>query len=143
LGEATYNRMRLREAMSWINNNRSRFLWLTAQRLVAFWFPNSSGNPLKQGHLSRSEWVAYGFTLLSVPGLLLLWRNRNRAAVVFSFGLSLDPLMYYLTQFSPRYRHPILWATLLPGSYVVVVFIFGIAGKSTAVSVRGKSSARV
>lgn len=143
LGEPTYNQMRLHEATSWINNNRGQFLRLTAQRLVAFWFPNSTGNPLKQGHLSRSEWVTYGFTLLSVPGLLLLWRSRNRAAILFSLWLSLYPLMYYLTQYSPRYRHPILWATLLPGSYLVVVFLLGIAGTRTAVSACEKSSARV
>jgi hypothetical protein len=68
-------------------------------------------------------------------------RSKNRAAVVLSLWLSLYPLMYYLTQFSPRYRHPILGATLLPGSYLVVVFLFGIAGKSTSVSAREKSSA--
>lgn len=108
---------------------------------MAFWFPNSSSNPLDQTQLSRSEWVTYVFTLFSVPGLLLLWRSKNRAAVVLSLWLSLYPLMYYLTQFSPRYRHPILGATLLPGSYLVVVFLFGIAGKSTSVSAREKSSA--
>lgn len=130
LGEPTYNQIRLHQAMSWINNNRSRFLQLTAQRFGAFWFPNSSGNPLQLSQLSRSEWVTYVFTLLSIPGLLLLWRGMTYAAIGFSLWLSLYPLMYYLTQFSERYRHPILWATLLPGSYLIVVMLFGIAGRS-------------
>ncbi len=141
LGEPTYNEIRLHEAISWISNNRGQFLLLTAQRFVAFWFPNSNGNPLKQGQLSRTEWMTYLFTLFSVPGLLLLWRSRNRAAFVLSMWLSLYPLMYYLTQFSPRYRDPILWATLLPGSYFVVVFLFGIAGKSMTVSAYENPSA--
>lgn len=140
LGEPTYNEMRLHEATRWIKNNRGQFLSLTAQRFVAFWFPNSGGNPLNQTQLSRSEWVTYLFTLFSIPGLLLLWRSKNRAAIVLGLWLSLYPLMYYLIQFSPRYRHPILWATLLPGSYLVVVFLFGIAGKSMTASVRRKSS---
>jgi hypothetical protein len=130
LGEPIYNQVRMREATTWIKNNRRHFLLLTAQRFVAFWFPNSSGNPLDERLHPRSEWVTYVFTLLSIPGLLLLWRNSRFAAIVLSLWLSLFPLVHYLTHFSPHYRHPVLWATLIPGSYFVVELVSGIAGKS-------------
>lgn len=128
LGEPAYNQVRRHEAMSWIKNNSDRFLALTAERTGAFWFPNGTGNPLQPGPLSTSEWITYAFTLLSIPGLVLLWRNSRQAAIVFGLWLTLFPLVYYLVQFSPRYRHPILWATLLPGSYLVVEFSSGIVG---------------
>jgi hypothetical protein len=121
LGEVRYNRIRMHEATVWIRNNRSQFLVLTWQRFVAFWFPSSTGNPLEEDEHSLSEWVTYSFTLLSIPGLLVLWRNNRFAATVFSSWLLLFPLVHYLIHFSTRYRRPILWATLLPGSYVLVV----------------------
>jgi hypothetical protein len=141
LGEPAYNQIRMHEAITWINDNRSQFLLLTAQRLMAFWFPNSSGNPLMRSQISRSEWVTYIWTLLSIPGLLLLWRSHRHAAVVFGLWLSFYPLVYYVTQFSERYRHPILWATLLPGSYFVVEFLFSVVGERKAASAIGKSPA--
>jgi len=30
------------------------------------------------------------------------------------------PAVYYLIQFDPRYRHPILWATFMPAAYLLV-----------------------
>ena len=125
LGEAAYNHVRMREGVDWIKNNPSRFLSLTMQRFVAFWFPNASGNPLQQPRLSRSEWITYLFTLLSLPGLLLMWRNHRAAALVMMVWLVMFPLVYYLTQFAERYRRPILWITLLCGSYALVEFFAG------------------
>jgi hypothetical protein len=129
LGEANYNQVRMREALSWIEGNRSQFSLLTWQRFVAFWFPNSTGNPLDEDEYSWSEWITYAFTLLSIPGLWVLWRNHRFAAVLFSLWLLFFPLVYYFIHFSPRYRHPILWATLLPGSYLIVTLLFKIGKK--------------
>jgi hypothetical protein len=120
LGEPAYNQVRLHEALKWINSHRRRFLLLTARRFVAFWFPNTSGNPLREGWPLRTEWVTYVFTLMSILGLLLLWRKDRYATILLGLWLTLFPLTYYVIQFSPRYRHPILWATLLPGSYLIV-----------------------
>jgi hypothetical protein len=117
LGEPAYNKMRLQEAERWIMQNRGRFLKLTAERFVAFWLPNASGNPFSPPPLYRWEWITDVFTLLSVPGLFLIWRRERCFAWVLVTWLMFFPLIYYLLQASLRYRRPILWATLLPGAY--------------------------
>jgi hypothetical protein len=142
LGEPTYNRIRMHDAISWIKNNRGQFSWLTWQRFLAFWFPNSTGNPLDEEEHSWSDWVTYLFTLLSVPGLLVLWRNNRFTAIVFSLWLLLFPLVHYLIHFSTRYRRPVLWATLLPGSYLLVVFLVGVGKKLAPVFASPQSRKR-
>ncbi len=123
LGEPAYNKMRLHEAESWIVQNRRRFLKLTTERFVAFWFPNVSGNPFSPPPSSRWEWITDLFTLLSLPGVLLVWRRDRRFAWVLGVWLTFFPLVYYLIQASLRYRRPILWATLLPGAYALVALL--------------------
>ena len=130
LGEAAYNHVRFQQGLGWIRNNPDRFLSLTTQRFVAFWFPNASGNPLQQPRLSRSEWITYLSTLLSVPGLMLMWGRNRAAALLMMLWLVTFPLVYYLTQFAERYRRPILWITLLSGSYLLVELVSGISNKS-------------
>ena len=119
LGEYNYNHQRLREALDWIAGNPSQFIHLTVQRTVAFWFPNHSGNPLtsRAGAKLVAYWV---ITLVSIPGLLLLWwTNRTAAAICLVWLVSFPPV-YYLVQFDVRYRTPILWATMIPASYVII-----------------------
>jgi hypothetical protein len=119
LGEPAYNQLRLHEALNWIGNNRPRFLRLTIERFTAFWFPNATGNPLYPGNVSREEQITTVFTLLSLPGLVLIWRMNRYAAGLLVLWLTCFPLVFYFVQFEARYRYPILWATLLPGSYVI------------------------
>ncbi len=123
LGEASYNHVRLHEGVDWIRNNPARFLSLIAQRFVAFWFPNASGNPFQQPRLSRAQWITYLSTLFSIPGLVLMWRNQRAAALLMMLWLVMFPLVYYLTQFSDRYRRPIFWITLLCSSYLLVQLV--------------------
>jgi len=110
--------------MSWINNNRRRFLGLTAQRLVAFWFPTSSGNPLEEGQ-ALAERMGYVCVYAAEPA----W---------FVAAVAEDDQLRHCVQLCGC-PCIILWATLPPGSYFVVVFLFGIAGKSMTESVRAKS----
>jgi hypothetical protein len=133
LGEASYNHVRLHEGVNWIRNNPDRFLSLTTQRFVAFWFPNPSGNPLQQPRLSRTEWITYLSTLLSIPGLLLMWRSHRAAALLMMLWLVMFPLVYYLTQFSDRYRRPIFWITLLCSSYLLVELLSPLIHRSVQV----------
>jgi len=60
-------------------------------------------------------------TLLSIPGMVLMWRRRERVRwFIFSVWL-LYPLIYYVVVASDRYRYPILWTSLLPAGYCLVV----------------------
>jgi len=62
------------------------------------------------------RFVIYTMTLLSIPGLFVLYRRDSRSAVVCSICLAVFPLIYYLVQYDYRYRYPILWVTFLLGA---------------------------
>ena len=114
-GEVQFNRDQMRQAMGWIRSNPRAFAWLTARRFVRFWFPYL-------GNFRYS--IPMGMlTILSFPGLMWMYRDHRRAALLFASTLFLYPLIHYLVQFEARYRYPIFWATLLPASYAVVKII--------------------
>jgi hypothetical protein len=121
MGEVEYNRYRLKEALRWMSANPRRFLVLTAQRWEAFWFPPQAINK-SNGMVWRPSLLNL-FTFLSLPGLLLMWRNARPAAYVLLLWTILFPLIYYFIQFMDRYRYPIFWITFLAGSYCVVEFV--------------------
>jgi hypothetical protein len=124
LGEVEYNRLKLRRALGWIKSNPRRFATLCAERFEAFWFPPSAANN-NNGTIWRPM-MLHVFTLLSLPGLLLMWRGARPAAYILLMWLALFPLIYYVIQFMDRYRYPIFWVTFLAGSYCLVEFTRGI-----------------
>lgn len=120
LGEPEYNHLRLQEAIAWIRHHPRRFANLTAKRFLAFWFPNATGSFLRGQVFWGVDWTTDLLTLLSIPGLVMIWRKNRQAAILLLLWLILFPPPYYLIQFAPRYRHPVLWATFIAGAYVVV-----------------------
>jgi hypothetical protein len=113
LGESNYNRAKLGQTLRWIFANPASFTRLTLLRFVHFWFPTNCG---KFFGFYRDEgpiqaWVIYPSTLLSIPGLVLLWRKTRPAAVICASLVLLYPPIYYLVQFDYRYRLPILWVS--------------------------------
>ncbi len=127
LGEAAYNQVRLREARTWINHNRARFLTLSAKRFMAFWFPNTTENLLRGFPVLDGDWTTDLLTLLSIPGLFLIWRRNRSAAMLFALWLFFLPPVYYLIQYSPRYRDPIMPMTSLPAAYVITAAALYVA----------------
>jgi hypothetical protein len=119
LGEAQYNAARLREAVLWIDNNRSRFMELCRQRFVAFWMPHESAD-LRRDVLQRGfrlqPYSIYIMTWLSLAGLWMLARRDIRGAVLCTIWLAFFPLIYYVVQYENRYRYPIMWITFLLGA---------------------------
>lgn len=101
LGESAYFDMCGRHAMEWIRHNPGRFLQLTWERAVLYWFPYREPNRF------RSLLVCL-LTLLAVPALPRLYRSP-----VFVAAFLLAPLLYYFVQADYRYRLPYLWLTLL------------------------------
>jgi len=117
LGEPKYNDLRLREAFHWISSHPARFLKLTGMRFIAFWFPTENGTVHYTGSGRRLERVLiYLLTLLSLNGLVILYRRDFKSAAVCMSCLTLYPLIYYLVQFVDRYRYPIMWLTFLLGT---------------------------
>jgi hypothetical protein len=126
LGEVEYNRVRLKEAVAWITSNPRAFAILTAKRFQAFWLPPPSLNP-GNGIIYRPI-VVQLCTLLSLPGLFLLWRNNRAGAYVLLSWLLCFPPIYYFVQFLDRYRAAIFWVTFLAGSYFITEMVSGVLG---------------
>ena len=136
LGEVQYNRVRMREALAWIAGNPSAFATLSAERFVDFWVPPPGRN--KGNGIVWRPWVLDLVTLLSIPGLIFMWKNARRAAYVIGLWLVFFPPIYYIIQFMDRYRYPIFWATFLAAGY----FVTEVAGAFVGNKVSETSDAK-
>lgn len=117
LGEPKYDRLRVRSAIAWAFAHPERFLRLTGQRMIQFWFPSL-------------EYGVYGacvglITALSLPGLWMIRRSPHAWFLATVFLLY--PWLYYIVVADYRYRYPILWLSLLPAGYAVNVGLTAIA----------------
>src|ERR1700737_1437042 len=112
MGEYQFNQMQLHQALVWIAGHPKRFASLTAQRFFLFWFPVKGLAPFRRD--PSFVWVP---TLFSIYGLVRLWSRNPQVACVLGGTLLVYPLIYYIVQFEPRYRDPILWVSLLLAGY--------------------------
>jgi 4-amino-4-deoxy-L-arabinose transferase-like glycosyltransferase len=114
LGEVEFDRQTTTRAMEWIRSHPNRFRQLTLARVREFWFPE----PQPPTYTYYAIWVV---TALSIPGVILM--ARNRLPVVW-FVLALwvaYPLMYYIVVSCDRYRYPIIWSSLMPAGYFLSI----------------------
>jgi hypothetical protein len=121
MGEAGYNRMRMREAVTWIRKNLARALGLWTRRAAYFWFPSlgERASSLTGTKHRWSAWVINLMSALTLPGLVLLWRNARPGAVICGIFLGIYPLIYYIVQYIERYRLPIMWVTFILASVAI------------------------
>lgn len=92
-GEAGYNERRLRTALAWMEIHPAKFAVLTLTRMRWFWFPSVYFGVLV---------LLAGYGIRSAP-----------SAWIFATVWLLFPLIYYVIQYDPRYRHPLEWSVLL------------------------------
>ena len=114
LGEIEYDRTRTRDAKSWIRMNPAAFAWLSLARMRDFWFPQRGDHPFE----SIVIWIS---TLLSIPGMVLMARQRAKVSLFVVIVLMIYPLMYYIVVSDLRYRVPVLWMSFLPAGYFLFV----------------------
>jgi len=120
LGEPQYDREKLHQVERWIEANPGRFVSLTLQRIYAFWVPFETLSPWQELTVQgrrKERLVMYVMTALSVAGFVELIRANCGASLVLLSWLTLFPIIYYVVLFEDRYRYPILWVTLVAGSY--------------------------
>ena len=145
LGEAQYNESRLHEAVSWIDNNRSRFIELLRQRFIAFWMPHESADlprDVFQRGFRLQPYTVYTMTWLSLAGLWMQARRDIRSAVLCTIWLAFFPLIYYVVQYEDRYRYPIMWITFLLGALPISLYIEWLWKYAAGFLNDGGSSAR-
>ncbi len=110
LGEVSYNRMRLAEAMAWVRANPGQYLRFTAERIAAWWFPP---------HPSILLAPKLILTLLAFAGLWRMFRLQPLAAWLFLITWLTFPDVHYLIQWIGRYRTPMDWQILFSASVAV------------------------
>lgn len=111
MGEPAYDRLKTAQALAWIRSHPARFFRLTLERILDFWFPQATPR-----YTGSAIWV---ITILSVPGLVQMFRNRSPAAIFVAAVCLVYPLMYYIVVSGVRYRVPILWISALSAGYFI------------------------
>jgi hypothetical protein len=124
-GEPEYDALKQHDAFRWIAHHPARFVKLSAERFLAFWIPVETTS-LFDPERRLERFAIYGMTLLSLPGLIMLYRKDVRSAAVCLCCLGLFPLVYYLIQYEYRYRYPVLWVTFLLGAIPITALIENI-----------------
>jgi hypothetical protein len=107
IGEVAYNRQLMHSALVWIADNPARFLRLTAIRAIYFWSaPTEHPETLAASAL---------LTIFALAGFAAMAREGSvERTALFATVWLVYPLLYYVVQFSPRYRVPIDWSITLP-----------------------------
>lgn len=123
LGETEYNAVKLHETLQWISSHPARFGKLAAQRTYAFWFPHE-GDSLseeftKPDSRRKERLTIYLATVLSLPGLVTMFKANRDAALILTSWLVFFPLIYYIALYEDRYRYPILWVTFVCAGYAI------------------------
>jgi hypothetical protein len=113
LGEVAYNRQRLADALSWIQDHPYEFSALTAKRVLYYWLP-------LPGEYVRYAYRTWLLSPLALAGLVLLFRRREPLAWFFAASLFLFPLTLYLIHVSLRLRLPAMWMEVLLTGYALV-----------------------
>lgn len=128
LGEIGYNQRSMAKAKSWIRENPSAFVQLTAKRTIAFWLPSVfqselSAIPDPRYYSALRDAVVSVASVAALAGLVLLWKRNPAAASVLLIWLLTFPVVYYITQYGERARLPLVWAILLPAGYTATELV--------------------
>jgi hypothetical protein len=105
LGEVRYNQLKLNEAKAWVRANPEQFARLTTRRFLAWWFP--PGRNIVQRILN------YVFSLLALAGAVILFRRQRLTAVLFFLTWISFPCVYYIIQWSSKYRYSTEWELVI------------------------------
>lgn len=112
VGEVEYGRERMTKAKAWISTHASRFVWLSVQRVMYFWFP-----------LADRWWqtvLTLGVRILAFAGLALLWRHNKWLGILFAWLWFAFSAVYYLVAIDvPRHAYPLWWSQVLLACYIL------------------------
>jgi hypothetical protein len=110
IGEVRFNLEQRDTALAWIRERPTRFLVLCVQRFGLFWLHwDRLGNKAER----YDDLLIWLFTILSIPGGMILWRERRFAATLLFSAMLLYSIPYFFVMNVLRYRFPILWISVL------------------------------
>jgi len=131
LGELAYMDDARREVLTFVQTHPGTFLWLTFKRVLHAW---TGIWDLSPGFLlgNIGEALNIPFTMVvswwAFRGLCLAFRRKAACAWPLLLALFSVPLLYYLTETSLRYRHP------LDPMLVLLAVVWLFRGKASEVA---------
>jgi hypothetical protein len=114
LGEVEYNRRALRRAAAWMSEHPWTFAQLSLQRCFRFWF-STPLHPLEFG-------LTFPVTLAGIWSMLRLRKTRPAVFGIWSLTLLAFSLIYYVTQYSARYRAAVDWMMWIAAGQLCVAW---------------------
>lgn len=116
MGEVSYNRSRMAEALAWIRSHPGDFLRLTAQRAGYLIVPHSPR--------AYQRLIATLLSVGTLVGLVLLYRTGRRATASAVLGaLAGYQGIYLFVQHDVRYVYPMLWVQSLIAASVPALLL--------------------
>jgi len=110
-GEPNYNRVKLQQAIAFIESHPGVFLKNTFDRILDTWGATYDSRVdlwVRALDLSRANiWYCSLFSVLSLAGMILALRRNWRDSLPVAICVLLFPIPYYITHTGLRYRHPI------------------------------------
>jgi hypothetical protein len=108
-GEYEFSAAEMQRTKDWVRRHPSRFLTLTFEREVYFWFPLE-----KLDRFSMLNGLMMSVvTILSLLGIL--WVRSDGFLILIAVLLPYS-LFYSIVQLEQRYRYPVFWISLLLAS---------------------------
>lgn len=110
LGEIAYMAQKKQQAAAEINSHPGRFAWATIRRIVFTWtgyWDVSAAYRQIEPFAIPNVFMATILTLLAGTGLVFAFKRAVRFAALFAAVLLFYPVVYYISQTSMAYRHPI------------------------------------
>jgi hypothetical protein len=116
MGELAYDRHESRLAFDWIYHHPGKFAVLTLQRFIYFWAGSIEHPP--------EFAITTGYTVLGLIGLpLIRKRVGTQQFRLWCVALATFPLMYYVVQYTNRYRVPIDWMVWLSAGLAITAVV--------------------
>jgi hypothetical protein len=115
MGELAYLRDLGVKAKQWIRAHPAQSLRLFAQHTFYFWFPPGPDFYNWRQSVPMAIYAAIKslLTLLAIGGWIILLRTRRDAGLCCGAILALFPVVYYVVNWSSRYRAPIEWLLVM------------------------------
>lgn len=105
MGETAYVQARKQEALAWIKQDPARFLRVSLNRFIYYWYGVPRPDPWAVETVKHALFTAS--SVLMAWGLFRAMRRRRPHAWLFFWLMLMFPLVYYVVFPHPRYRHPL------------------------------------
>jgi hypothetical protein len=131
LGEVEWDRRERRKGLAWMQAHPAETLSLFAQHIFYYWFPPGPNLYFEMPKLigwpyTIAKWL---LTIFAAIGWFQLRRTNPEAAGALAIVLIWFPLVYYVVNWSSRYRMPMEWVLVLLAALPVAAAYDRFSGK--------------